>query len=78
MCSSLLEYSPKKRFTAWDALTHTFFDELRNPETRLPTKAPLPELFNFSDKELKYNPQKNAILMPKASGAAESSASKNE
>ena len=68
MCSALLEYSPKKRFTAWDSLTHTFFDELRNPDTRLPNKQPLPELFNFTDRELKYNPSKNSLLLAKSGG----------
>lgn len=30
-----------------DALTHPFFDELRDPNTRLPTGRFLPPLFNF-------------------------------
>jgi hypothetical protein len=30
-----------------DALTHPFFDELRNPNARLPTGRFLPPLFNF-------------------------------
>lgn len=30
-----------------DALTHQFFDELRDPNTRLPNGRILPPLFNF-------------------------------
>ena len=30
-----------------EACIHPFFDELRNPDTRLPTGRPLPPLFNF-------------------------------
>lgn len=30
-----------------DALTHPFFDELRDPNTRLPNGRFLPPLFNF-------------------------------
>jgi hypothetical protein len=30
-----------------DALTHPFFDELRDPNARLPTGRFLPPLFNF-------------------------------
>ena len=29
LCAALLEYSPKKRTNAFEALTHSFFDELR-------------------------------------------------
>ena len=30
------------------ALTHPFFDELRDPNTRLPNGRALPRLFNFA------------------------------
>lgn len=30
-----------------DAITHPFFDELRDPNSRLPNGRPLPPLFNF-------------------------------
>jgi serine/threonine protein kinase len=48
----LLVYSPQKRPIALFALTHPFFDELRDPRTRLPNGNPLPELFNFSEQGL--------------------------
>ena len=38
--SKLLQYSPTERYTATQALTHSFFDELRNPATLLPNGAP--------------------------------------
>ncbi|CAL5378452.1 unnamed protein product [Camellia sinensis] len=36
LVSRLLQYSPNLRCSALDALTHSFFEELRDPNTRLP------------------------------------------
>lgn len=38
--SKLLHYSPVTRVTALGALTHPFFDELRDPNTTLPNGMP--------------------------------------
>ncbi|RAL49522.1 hypothetical protein DM860_012955 [Cuscuta australis] len=46
------QYSPHLRCTALDACLHPFFDELRDPNTRLPNTLPLPPLFNFKTQEL--------------------------
>ncbi|KAE9446686.1 hypothetical protein C3L33_21411, partial [Rhododendron williamsianum] len=69
LVSRLLQYSPNLRCTAvtdhpqevnavteLDALTHSFFDELRDPNTRLPNGRFLPPLFNFKPHELKGVP----------------------
>jgi len=55
LISKLLEYTPTQRLSAIDAMVHPFFDELRDPNTRLPDSrhagAPnkeLPELFTFT------------------------------
>jgi len=40
-----------------------FFDELRDPDTRLPN-GPLPPLFNFSQYELSLNSSLNSRLIP--------------
>ncbi|XP_049355204.1 shaggy-related protein kinase epsilon-like [Solanum verrucosum] len=53
LVSRLLQYSPNLRSTALEACTHSFFDELRDPKTRLPNGRPLPPLFNFRPQELK-------------------------
>ncbi|WOG94664.1 hypothetical protein DCAR_0313961 [Daucus carota subsp. sativus] len=53
LVSRLLQYSPNLRSTALDSLTHPFFDELRDPNTRLPNGRFLPPLFNFKSHELK-------------------------
>ncbi|MCD9641168.1 hypothetical protein HAX54_027114, partial [Datura stramonium] len=53
LVSRLLQYSPNLRCTALEALGHTFFDELRDPNARLPNGRPLPPLFNFRPQELK-------------------------
>jgi len=55
LISKLLEYTPTQRLSAIEAMVHPFFNELREPGTRLPdsrnpngpTKE-LPELFNFT------------------------------
>ncbi|XP_068497416.1 shaggy-related protein kinase kappa isoform X1 [Phaseolus vulgaris] len=46
------QYSPNLRCTALEACIHPFFDELRDPNTRLPNGRPLPPLFNFKSQEL--------------------------
>ena len=51
----LLEYTPTERLAAVNAMVHPFFDELRDPNTRLPDSRhgtgqvrDLPALFDFS------------------------------
>ncbi|OIT27879.1 shaggy-related protein kinase delta [Nicotiana attenuata] len=46
------QYSPYLRCTALEACIHPFFDELRDPNTRLPNGRPLPPLLNFKPQEL--------------------------
>ncbi|KAI3800885.1 hypothetical protein L1987_28984 [Smallanthus sonchifolius] len=53
LVSRLLQYSPNLRSTALEAMIHPFFDELRDPATRLPNGRVLPPLFNFKSHELK-------------------------
>lgn len=55
LISKLLEYTPTQRLSAVDAMVQPFFDELRDPSTRLPdSRHPngatrdLPDLFNFT------------------------------
>eukprot|EP00891_Asterochloris_glomerata_P006343 jgi/Astpho2/6343/Aster-06008 len=52
LVSKLLQYSPVSRTTALGALTHPFFDELRDPSTTLPNGRPLPPLVNWGPHEL--------------------------
>lgn len=55
LISKLLEYTPTQRLSAIDAMVHPFFDELRDPNTRLPDSRhangatkDLPVLFDFT------------------------------
>lgn len=55
LISKLLEYTPTQRLSAIEAMVHPFFDELRDPSTRLPDSRhqnggprDLPALFDFS------------------------------
>jgi glycogen synthase kinase 3 beta len=59
----LLDYTPATRLTPLEACAHAFFDELRDPDTRLPNGS-LPPLFNFSQLELSINPTLNSRLLP--------------
>ena len=55
LIARLLEYTPTERQSAIDAMVHPFFDELRDPNTKLPDSRhgsgqlrDLPDLFGFS------------------------------
>ncbi|KAI9225149.1 glycogen synthase kinase [Blastocladiella britannica] len=60
----LLRYEPQTRPSAWEALVHPFFDELRDPSTKLPSGKDLPPLFDFSKMELSIKPEINRKLVP--------------
>ncbi|KAF9892186.1 regulator of ime2 [Aspergillus nanangensis] len=71
LISALLEYTPTQRLSAIEAMCHPFFDELRDPNTRLPdSRHPngqpreLPILFDFSRHELSIAPAMNSRLVP--------------
>ena len=50
--AGLLTYSPQLRPGPLEGLLHPFFDELRDPQTRLLNGDPLPPLFNFTEEEI--------------------------
>uniref|UniRef100_A0A914C6R6 Glycogen synthase kinase-3 n=1 Tax=Acrobeloides nanus TaxID=290746 RepID=A0A914C6R6_9BILA len=52
LISKLLEYNPAARLTPLQVCAHPFFDELRNPSTRLSNGNRLPPLFDFTPQEL--------------------------
>ncbi|KAJ5204041.1 uncharacterized protein N7498_004920 [Penicillium cinerascens] len=71
LISALLEYTPTQRLSAIEAMCHPFFDELRDPNTRLPDSRhhnnpskDMPQLFDFSRHELSIAPQLNDQLVP--------------
>lgn len=47
----LLVYNPERRLKPLEALTHPFFDDLREKTTKLPNGNNLPDLFNFQKEE---------------------------
>ncbi|KAI8881729.1 Pkinase-domain-containing protein [Backusella circina FSU 941] len=47
----MLQYEPKKRVTAIDALSNSYFDELRDPNVKMANGRDLPKLFDFSHHE---------------------------
>lgn len=62
--SKLLDYTPSLRPTAFEALAHNFFDELRAPDIKLPTGNDVPPLFNFTTHELSIKPSLISQLVP--------------
>ncbi|KAK7966709.1 CMGC/GSK protein kinase [Apiospora aurea] len=71
LIAKLLEYTPTERLGAIDAMVHPFFDELRDPNTKLPDSRhstgvlkDLPALFNFTRHELSIAPSLNHKLVP--------------
>ncbi|XP_048517024.1 glycogen synthase kinase-3 beta isoform X3 [Dendroctonus ponderosae] len=65
LVARLLEYTPSVRITPLEACAHPFFNELREPGTRLPSGNELPPLFNFTDHELSIQSSLNNILIPR-------------
>ncbi|KKY25550.1 putative glycogen synthase kinase [Phaeomoniella chlamydospora] len=77
LISALLEYTPPQRLSAIQAMCHPFFDELRDPNTKLPdSRHPnnaaknLPNLFDFTRHELSIAPEMNSKLVPPHAKAA--------
>jgi glycogen synthase kinase 3 beta len=64
LVSRLLEYTPSGRMTPLEACAHSFFDELREQGTRLPSGRDLPPLFNFTQNEMNIAPSLNPTLIP--------------
>ncbi|XP_037096026.1 glycogen synthase kinase-3 beta isoform X1 [Syngnathus acus] len=64
LCSRLLEYTPTARLTPLEACAHSFFDELRDQNVKLPNGREKPSLFNFTTQELSSNPSLASILIP--------------
>lgn len=54
---STLAYAPEKRIAPLEGCTHAFFDELRDPLTKLPNKVDLPPIFDFTSHELNSRPE---------------------
>lgn len=60
----LLGYDPSKRPRPLEALLDPYFDELRDPDTRLPNGQPMPTLFKFTEEEMADEPEVCPQLVP--------------
>merc|ERR1712087_769735 len=67
LISQFLIFTPHRRSNGFDALTHPYFDELRQPNYSLPSGKPTPPLFNFTDDEIQYAKSKGIAhkVLPK-------------
>lgn len=77
LLGDMLEYSPEKRPSSIQVMAHPYFDELRDPNTKLPNyqepeqpDRELPPLFDFSEIELSLSPDLNKTLIPEHARAA--------
>lgn len=65
LLSRLLVYEPGQRIAPIDALTHPWFDELRDEGMVFPHGNLMPDLFNFSEFEVEGVERTNLeILIP--------------
>jgi len=66
LVSNLLVYCPDERKTPMEALLHEFFNDIRNPDFRLPDGHPMPpKIFEMTEEELKAYPDLCAKVVPK-------------
>lgn len=78
LVARLLEYTPSLRMTPLQACAHSFFDELRDQNTRLPNGRELPPLFNFTEQELGIQKELNTTLIPSYMQASETTGNQSE
>ncbi|CAO3627983.1 kinase-like domain-containing protein [Cunninghamella echinulata] len=64
LLSKMLRYDPQQRISAIEALCHPFFDDIRDPNMRLPNGQPLPPVLNFTRHELSIRPDLIRRLVP--------------
>jgi len=61
----MLAYVPESRCKAIESCAHTFFDELRDPNTVQPDGTPIPRyFFDFTSEELLLCPSMGIVLVP--------------
>lgn len=61
----MLRYVPDRRLKAIEICGHTFFDELRSSDTRLPDGSSVPlDMFRFTSEEISLSPEMGTILTP--------------
>jgi len=64
LVSKVLVYYPNKRLKAIEIAGHEFYNELRNPSTKIPAEYNPEKLFQFTREELELNPAMEARLTP--------------
>ncbi|MFH4981993.1 hypothetical protein AB6A40_008702 [Gnathostoma spinigerum] len=64
LVSLLLVYPPKQRPSALAACAHVLFDELRQPDCKLPNGRPIPCCTDFTAAELSREPGLAQTLVP--------------
>ena len=70
LLAKLLCYTPEHRLKPLEACAHPFFDELRDPNFKLPRGGTPPPLFNFTEEEQKAAGPLLSKLLPECAGAS--------
>jgi glycogen synthase kinase 3 beta len=60
----MLAYAPEERAKPFEMLAHTVFDELRDPDCKLPNGRALPPLFNFTVRTPVYDMHATLVSIP--------------
>lgn len=64
LVSKVLVYYPTKRLKAIEVAGHEFYNELRDPNTKIPAEYDPENLFQFTREEMELNPAMEARLTP--------------
>ncbi|KAF8459899.1 kinase-like domain-containing protein [Gautieria morchelliformis] len=64
LLSKLLKHTPESRLSGYEAMCHSFFDELRVEGQKMPNGQDLPPLFDFTREELSIHPDLMRQLVP--------------
>ncbi|EGT40739.1 hypothetical protein CAEBREN_16225 [Caenorhabditis brenneri] len=66
LLNSLLKMDPKLRIRPYAALALPYFDDLRDPQYKLPNGAPIPQLFDWLEKEFIANHEIIKDIFPRS------------
>lgn len=62
LLSKIFNYEPHKRLTALEIMSHPFYDELRNIESTQNGKFIVPQIFDFTEEEIKLHYQHKSTM----------------
>jgi glycogen synthase kinase 3 beta len=61
---NFLSFNPQERIDPFHALCHPYFDELKSEDCRMPNNQKLPDVFNFTEDEIRKAQELDLKIMP--------------